>query len=489
MPSFAAPPLRGAARPSHRSHGALWSLIVASALSACAQVTRQNGLAEVQELVSRRGVDETLEWRDAAEAPATRAAAIAELLDGELTADAAVRIALLNNPRVQATYEELGIADAEVVQASLPRNPGLTAAALFGGVSPTYDFDVAVSFLDAILIPARTRIAEAQFDRTRVAVAGEVFDLAQEVRRAFYTLQGAEQLVDVLALVLASTEASNEFAESLHGAGNLSDLQLATERALVEEVRARVLRARAETVEPREQLRELLGLSAAGSSFEVGRRLPGVPLGDPTLESVLARAQESRLDLAEAERDRAVLAETLETARSWRYFGAVEVGAETHREQGESNWVSGPSLSLELPLFDQKQAELARLEAQLRQTERRAESAAIAVAAEVRRAYGALEAARSLAAHYREAVLPVRQRVVALSEEFYNFMLLGTFELLGAKREEIAAYTEYIEAVRDYWIARAELEKAVGARIPVPGPVEPTSIEVAHPPAHRHGEH
>jgi cobalt-zinc-cadmium efflux system outer membrane protein len=462
-------------------------------------VTRQNGLAEVQELVSRRGVDETLEWRDEPEAQAARIGAVETLLGSELTADAAVRIALLDNPSLQATYEELGIAEADVVQAGLLKNPTLTAAALFGGVSPTYDFDVVQNFLDALLIPARTRIAEAEFDRARLRVAGEVFALTQEVRRAFYTLQGAEQIVAVLELALDSTEASSEFAAAVHAAGNLSGLQLATEQALAEAVRTELVRARAETVEPREDLRELLGLSTTDSTWRSVPALPGVPREDPALSALLDRARVDRLELAAAEKERVVAAETLETVRSWRYLASVDVGAETHREQGEKNWVSGPSLSFELPVFDQRQAEIARLEAELRQSERRAESVALAVAAEVRRAHGKLGATRALAAHYRERLIPVRRRVVSLSQEFYNAMLLGTFDLLRAKQEEIASYAEYVGAVRDYWIARAELEKAVGARIPFSGPAEPgalTGLDLAEgadhpsPPAgHRHGAH
>jgi uncharacterized membrane protein len=41
-------------------------------------------------------------------------------------------------------------------------------------------------------------------------------------------------------------------------------------------------------------------------------------------------------------------------------------------------------------------------------------------------------------------------------------MQKGTFELIAAKEQELNTEREYAEAWRDYWIARAELEKAVG---------------------------
>jgi cobalt-zinc-cadmium efflux system outer membrane protein len=44
-------------------------------------------------------------------------------------------------------------------------------------------------------------------------------------------------------------------------------------------------------------------------------------------------------------------------------------------------------------------------------------------------------------------------------------MLLGVYQLLAAKQNEINSYREYIESVRDYWIARADLERAIGTRL------------------------
>ena len=52
------------------------------------------------------------------------------MLDNDLDEDEAAQIALLNNRRLQVAYEDLGVAQAEVVQAGLLRNP------VFDGISP-----------------------------------------------------------------------------------------------------------------------------------------------------------------------------------------------------------------------------------------------------------------------------------------------------------------------------------------------------------------
>jgi len=468
-------------------------------LASCAQVVRKGGFGEVKSLLAERGTTAALEWRDDPADDQAAKQAVADLLTRELSIDVAVEVALLNNPSLQATYEDLGVAQANLVQAGLLKNPVFSGAVLFGGVSPAYDFDVVANFLDLLLLPARKRIAGGEYEQVRLRVAGAVVELAARVRAAYYKLQGAEQLVAVLEKVVSASEASAHFAEALNAAGNLNDLQLATHRALLEEVRADLLRATAETIAPREDLRELLGLAASDTPWQgPPTELPGVPDRSPTLEAVLSLADARRLELSASRAQAAVLSQTLATARAWRYLGGVEVGENNHREQGGKNWISGPSVLLELPVFDQRQAEIARLESELRQSQRRTEALSQSVAAEVRRAYGTLEAQRTLAEHYRRSLIPSRERVVALSQDFYNFMLLGAFDLLDAKRAEIGAYGSYIGAVRDYWVATAELDKAVGARVAIVPSAAKSAVEPVLDPTdaptnalhqHHHGGH
>ena len=51
-------------------------------------------------------------------------------------------------------------------------------------------------------------------------------------------------------------------------------------------------------------------------------------------------------------------------------------------------------------------------------------------------------------------------------QEEVNYMLVGVFELLVARQQEYEAYAGYLEAVQDYWVARAVLTQAVGRRLP-----------------------
>ena len=46
-------------------------------------------------------------------------------------------------------------------------------------------------------------------------------------------------------------------------------------------------------------------------------------------------------------------------------------------------------------------------------------------------------------------------------------MLTGAFDLLLAKQQEFEAYQKYLEAIRDYWIIRADMQRSLGGRLPV----------------------
>ena len=67
---------------------------------------------------------------------------------------------------------------------------------------------------------------------------------------------------------------------------------------------------------------------------------------------------------------------------------------------------------------------------------------------------------------HRDALIPARETVVERSQQEQNYMLIGVFELIQAKTQEYDAYQGYLEAIRDYWLARLDLMRVVGARLP-----------------------
>jgi cobalt-zinc-cadmium efflux system outer membrane protein len=434
----------------------------------CAQVPKEAGFGEVWHLFAQR-VDYRLHWNQGSDADKEVDQAIEELLKDELTPDGAVQIALFNNHKLQATYEELGITQADVVEAGLLENPIFFGQARFPDRSPSktnLEFEVAQNFLNILMLPARKKLATIQFERVKLQVADEVLKLTFEVRKAYYEAIGAKQIKQMRQHIAQATEASYETASRLHEAGNISDLDLANEQGQYEQARVVLAESEGDLMASREKLTQLMGLWGRQIAWKIPAQLPDIPHEEIVLDHLESLAVENRLDLASARKEVEALAQALGITLDWRWVGKAEVGVSSERDT-DGQWVTGPGLTLELPIFDQGQADIARLEAQLRQSQKQLAAVAVDIRSEVRSLRSRLILKRNLIEHYKKVILPLRERIVDLTLKEYNYMLVGVFDLLMAKRQEFDDYQNYIEAIRDYWITRSELQRAVGGRLPL----------------------
>jgi cobalt-zinc-cadmium efflux system outer membrane protein len=162
------------------------------------------------------------------------------------------------------------------------------------------------------------------------------------------------------------------------------------------------------------------------------------------------------------------VAKALRLKRSTRYLPGVNLGVNAEQDLDHS-WVVGPTLDMEIPLFDQGQPEIARLTAEYRRSLRRFESLAVNIRSEVREARDALIAAREAALYHAQFLLPQNQKLLSETLLHYNAMQVGNYDLLLSKQREQQAEQAAIEALRDYWIARVRLQTAVGGTF-VPSP-------------------
>ncbi len=440
----------------------------------CASVSPKPAFEDVSKLVRERG-GAPLYWDQGTPADQQVKAQVQKLVRGKLTPDAAVEIALLRNQGLVATYEELGIAQADLVQAGLLRNPSFGARVRFPSSGPgTFvdsELSVTQDFLDLFTLPLRKRVASAQLDAAKARVGNAVLELAAQVRGAIVTLQAAQATVEMRKLVLDAQGAAVELRRRQRAAGNVSDLDLAQEEASFEQGKLELGRAEAQAIENRERVNRWLGLwGEESASWSVESTMSPLPAQEPPLEHVESLAVERRLDLAAARAESGALEQAASLAGLSRFLPALQFGVSTGRD-AEGTRVAGPNLSVELPLFDQGQARAARLLSQVRQARARQEELAVNVRAEVRSLRNQLLAARGVAEQYRTVLLPLREQIVKEAQVRYNAMLLGVFQLLRARREQLDAVRDYLDSVRGYWIAHAELERAVGGSLtPRPSP-------------------
>lgn len=442
-------------------------------LAGCVGLPADRGRDDVAVLVKERG-------RDASQ-PADDTSfkrLLADITSRPLAASDAVRLALVNNYELRAQYAELGIAAAEVYEAGRLSNPTLSASVLFPSEPDTGNettFGLAQSFTDLLLIGPRSRLAQGEFERAKLSVAAVTLDLAADTESAYYRLIGAQQVARMRAVVAKAAKTSADLAQRFFDAGNVTKLELARERAAAAQARIDDLQAQTDVAAARAELGELLGLPA--SKWSVVERMAIPPDEEDPLGALVERADKARLDLAAARKQVAVLADALGVTRRFRYLGEVEIGVEQTRVT-EGVRLTGPTLSLQLPIFNQGKGAVVRSEAQLQQAEADLQTLELGVVIGIQRAYAELENARSRIEQYRTALIPQREEIVQRTQEQVNFMLVGQFELLLSKQQEYDAYQGYLEAVRDYWVARTELRRQVGAPLPSSARIGESTLDV-----------
>jgi cobalt-zinc-cadmium efflux system outer membrane protein len=425
------------------------------------------GFKDVRATLAGRGVSH-VEWNTGSADDARASDAVRSLLSREMSADDAVQVALLNNRRLQATFEDLGVAQADLVQAGLLRNPVFNADLKFAEAGGGTHVEMAVTqeFLDVLQLPLRKRIAGHALEAAKVRVGGAVLDLAGDVRRAFYVHQAALQTLDMRRQVAAATGASFDFAKRLREAGNITALQLAREQAQDEQSKLDLAAAEADVLATRERLNALMGLWGSDTQWTVASRLPDVLAEEVDTATVEPRAVERSLELAESRAALDAAADALGIRRAYAIFGGgdVELGAAAEREAG-GGWEVGPSVSVPIPLFDTGEAAVSRAGAELRRARQNYPATAVEVRVAARAARDRLLAARATAERYRSSVLPIRHSIVEQTQAENNAMLVGTFDVLRAKQDEIEAGAAYVNALRDYWLARAEFDQVMNGRM------------------------
>ena len=441
-----------------------WTSLLMLGLTGCATVNLDAGFQDVRAGVQERQA-KAIVWNRGTELDQEVAEQLRALLARNLRADDAVQIALLNNRSLQVIYADLGLAQADLVQAGLFRNPVLDAAVMFplSGARPDLQFGAVVSLLDALYVPLRKRVAAALFEEAKLRVTGAVLDFAGEVRAAFYEHQANEQLLELRRTIAEALGVSAEVSRRLHQAGNISDLDLVRERLLAERGKIALRSAEVTTRQSRERLTTLMGVWGEQTAWEVEGRLPEVPAEPPGMGDLEREALARSLELAHARQQLVAAGERVGYERATSLVPATEVGVEAEREEG---WKVGPSLSVPLPLFDQGQARVGRGTAELRRAQQEYYALAVRIRSAARALRDRLLGAHDRARFYHQVLLPLHERVVSEAQLQYNAMQVGIVQLLRDREQQIEAGVAYVETLRDYWLAQTDLVQVKGGRLP-----------------------
>jgi cobalt-zinc-cadmium efflux system outer membrane protein len=445
----------------------VWLFVPLVFVSGCTTVVMNAGFDDVRGIVEERSASKIF-WNTGTELDKEAADKVGSLLKGKLTADEAVQIALLNNRDLQAVYSDLGVAQADLVQAGLLNNPIFEAALKFpiSGGQTNLEFVTVMNFLDLFYMPLRKRVAGTRFEEAKLRVTGAVLDFVARARTTFYLHLANEQLLELRQTIVQALNTSLDVARRLNEAGNITDLDLARERALAEAGKLALRSAEIAARQSREQLNDLMGLWGKNTEWQTDGRLPDIP-GQPMQTEDIERVALNRsIDLSHARQRIRVAGEQLGFNRTTALIPELHLGPLGERNEGA--WEIGPVLEFPIPLFDQGQARIGRSAAELRRAQQEYYALAVRIRSTARVVRDRMGGARDRALYYRDILLPLRERIVNESQLQYNAMQLGPIQLLRAKEQQIETAVAYIEALRDYWLARGDAGQILSGRLPNP---------------------
>jgi outer membrane protein TolC len=438
---------------------ALAGLAAAFVLGGCAGFSPDGGFGSIEQTAKVR-LGKDVSWARSDADRRLLAERVSELIARPLTADDAVQIALLNNRGLQASFAELGIAEAELVQAGRLPNPGFSFARLRRGDEVELERGFHFNLARLIAMPMIRQVESRRFERIQGETATAVLALAAETRKAYYNALAAEETLRYRLQVQQTAEASAELARRMQQVGNFNKLQRAREQAFYADAALNLARAEQARRATRERLIRLLGLWGEQTAFRLPERLPDLPAAAEDRPDVERVAMARRLDVQGAKRMAEQTANNLGLTKTTRFINVLELGV-VRNGSNEAPTQRGWEIGVELPLFDWGGARVARAEAVYLQAVDRAAEIAVNARSEVREAYGAYRSAYDIAVHQRDELVPLRQLIAEENVLRYNGMLIGVFELLADARLQIASVNAYIESLRDFWIAQADLEMAL----------------------------
>ena len=442
-------------------------LLIMLVFHGCTTVNVEPDHAHIQEeSLARTG--HPIAWQQTPEDHAQTQQIVAELIQGGITREEAIRISLLNNQQLQATFHMLGIARADVVQAGLFTNPSLGTLLRFptnGSGGTGVELDLLFRISDLWNVPLRRKVAEVEALRITQLVIQEVLRTAAAARDTFDELLLQQAMDRFMTGNVSLFQTTVEELQVRFHAGLVNDLDIYLAENVLFDGQVDLSRIQSSLITARARLLETLGLDPLElSAIEIIGNLEKMPLRTFSPELGWEFASHHRVDL---QLSRLQLSQThrLLHWQKAQVFGDVGLGGNYTRELDKVK-SAGPLLVLQIPIFNQNQGGIARAEFQLSQAQQHLKATELAAKQEIQSLLGELTFHETHAQLFREKMLIAQQKALAYVERFYSTMQLNSILLIEARRRILSTQRGYFQALRAYRRTESQLQIALGGQFP-----------------------
>lgn len=462
------------------------SLLVLGALglSGCAAFSPDSGMTTVSELTSQT-IRKDVAFVRTAEGASAVDARVHQLLSRTLSAETAVQVALLNNKGLQAAYNELALAETDLVEQSLPPIPVFSVSRISGDGASEIERQVVGDILALATLPFRSDIARERFRQAQLRAALATLRLAADVRRAYIRAVAGNEMVVLLTDAKATAESTAQLAAKLGETGSVNKLDQAREQVFYAETTADLATARQAATSAREKLTRLMGLWDDGLDFRLPNALPPLPRRPLALPSIEADAVGHRIDLQIARLELAALAKSLNLTEATRFVTLLDLAGISRRTQdpeGAPFRERGFDVQFQIPIFDGGEVRVRQAAETYNLAFNRLTERAVNVRSEARDAYRVYRSSYDIASHYQREIIPLRKIITEEMQLRFSSMQVDIFALLAEARQRLASLRGAIDARQNFFLAQSELQTAVnGGGAPASGVDNPTNIAAAAP--------
>jgi len=377
-------------------------------------------------------------------------------------------LAVTINPELDAARAAIGESEALLIQARTLPNPELglsLASAILGADGFTADADLLFELLRPRERAARKAAAAARVRLSRAEVAAREYELAAQVRALAFELLVAEQTSAVLDAEVALREQVSTLVRRRREVGEATELDISVVDLELADARREQRLARAAAEQARLALNRAVGLPP---STIIVLQNAGRPLEVPNFEAPLQAALEerllsSRLDLKAREAAYSVAEEDLRLAVR-RQYPRTRVGPAFSHDGVSENYAGG-GLSIEIPIFDRNQGDIAQATAARDRARAEYTAALHTLRSQAAATLSALAAARAEVERQDREVLPLLERSQALSQGAFQARELSVLEWVTARQRALRIRRAYLESIITYRRTIFELEALEGFEV------------------------
>jgi outer membrane protein TolC len=466
-------------------------LLLASALglAGCASFSPDGGMTVVSDIAGQTIKKDVAFVRTPGDAEQVNGIT-QRLLSRTLTVDAAVQVALLDNKGLQAAYNELALAEIDLVQDGLPPNPTFSVSRISGDGAFEIERQVVGDILALATFPFRSDIARDRFRQAQLRAALETLRLAADVRRAYFIAVAANEMVGLLADAKSTAETTAQLAKKLGETGSINKLDQAREQVFYAETTTDLASARQNATSARERLARLMGLWNGDLEFRLPNKLPSLPHRPADLPYTEADAVGHRIDLQIARMELVALVKSLSLTEATRFVTLLDVAGIDRRTKDPDTppfRERGFDVAFQIPVFDGGEVRVLQATETYNQAFNRLTEKAINVRSEARDAYRVYRSTYDIASHYQREILPLRKIITEEMQLRFSSLQVDVFALLTEARQRIASLRAAIDAKREFFLAQSDLQTVVnGGGSSGGGRESRTNVVAAMPASHGH---